>query len=169
MPKILEILQIGHPVLRQTSAPVEHIDEQLLELLTDMKETLRQGGIGLAAPQVGYSIRLVTIDIPAEEESTTYISVDGERKTLADIMPLDFINPEIEPYGPKSLFTEGCLSIEDVYEPVKRRSKVKAKLTLIDGSTLNLECNGLLARCLLHECDHLDGILFTDLVGQEPA
>ena len=167
MPKILEILQIGHPVLREISAPIKRIDESVLALLANMKATLAQGGIGLSAPQVGHPVRLITIDIPAEEESTTFIEVNGEPKTLKDIMPLDFINPSIEPYGPQSLFTEGCLSITEVYEPVSRHSHAKVRMTLMNGHVITLDCNGLLARCLQHECDHLDGILFTDHIKEQ--
>ncbi len=166
MSQILEILQIGHPVLRQTSAPLQRIDDSVRALLAAMKTTLAQGGIGLAAPQVGYPVRLVTIDIPPEEDSTTFITVNGEPKTLADIMPLDFVNPIIEPYGPQELFTEGCLSIQEVYEPVSRPTHVKVRMNLMDGTPITLDCNGLLARCLQHECDHLEGILFTDLIAK---
>jgi peptide deformylase len=168
MAKILEILQYGHPTLREVCAPVQVFDEELATLLEDMKRTLKEGGIGLAAPQVGRPIQLITIDIPSSDKTTTYISVNGERCQLEDIMPLDFINPVIEPYGPKSTYTEGCLSIRDVYAPIKRRSKVRAILPLVDGRTLKLECNGLLARCLQHENDHLHGILFTDHIDKEP-
>ena len=168
MSQVLDILQVGDPILRKICVPVTTIDDELLNFLADMKETLKQGGIGLAAPQVGRAIQLVTIDIPLDDISTTYICINGERKRLADIMPFDFINPEITPYGPKAYFTEGCLSIQDVYERIRRRSKIRGTFTLLDGTSINLECNGLLARCIQHECDHLKGILFTDRIGQEP-
>lgn len=87
--------------------------------------------------------------------------------TLAQIMPLNFINPVLHPFGRNVPYREGCLSITKVYADVLRRSCVKAILTLVDGRTVTIKCNGLLARCLQHEVDHLQGGLFTDLVSPE--
>lgn len=164
---VLHILQYGHPLLREVSTPVIHITDEIRNLLIDMEETLKQGGIGLAAPQVGFSLQLVTINIPPTEESTTWLEIDGHPATLADIMPLNFINPNLFPFGKKVSYKEGCLSIAKVYADVKRRQYVKGTLTLIDGRTIHIKCNGLLARCLQHETDHLHGGLFTDLVDDD--
>lgn len=161
---ILDILQYGHPVLREKCGPVVHINEDILSFLNDMQETLAQGGIGLAAPQVGRPIQMVTINIPLTDESTTWLEVDGKPAAMADIMPLSFINPVLHPFGRKTAYREGCLSISKVYADVMRRSCVKATLTLMNGRTVTITCNGLLARCLQHEADHLNGGLFTDLV-----
>ncbi len=161
---ILKILQYGHPQLREKSTPVLHITPQVRALLADMEETLAQGGIGLAAPQVGHNIRLVTINIPVSDTTTTWLEIDGMPAKLADIMPLNFINPELQAFGKKIPYKEGCLSIAKVYADVMRRSCVKGRLTLMNGRTVTIKCNGLLARCLQHETDHLDGGLFTDLV-----
>ncbi len=162
---ILDILQYGHPQLREKSTPVLHITPNVRALLADMEETLAQGGIGLAAPQVGHNIQLVTINIPVTDATTTWLEIDGMPATLSDIMPLNFINPQLQPFGKKTVYKEGCLSISKVYADVMRRSCVKGTLTLMDGRTVTIKCNGLLARCLQHEIDHLRGALFTDLVS----
>lgn len=164
---ILDIFQYGHPVLRKECSPVVHLTHDLLSLLDDMQETLAQGGIGLAAPQVGRPIQMVTINIPPTDATTTWLEVDGRPATLAQIMPLNFINPVLHPFGKKVPYREGCLSIAKVYADIMRRSCVKAVLTLMDGRTVTIRCNGLLARCLQHEADHLHGGLFTDLVSPE--
>lgn len=162
---ILDILQYGHPLLREECGPVVHINRDILSFLDDMQETLAQGGIGLAAPQVGRPIQLVTINIPSTDATTTWLEVDGCPTTLSRIMPLNFINPILHPFGKKVPYREGCLSITKVYANVMRRSCVRAVLTMMDGRTVTVKCNGLLARCLQHEVDHLHGGLFTDLVS----
>ncbi|MCQ2364157.1 MAG: peptide deformylase [Akkermansia sp.] len=173
---ILDVTQYGDKVLREVCAPVT--DTAGLDALAkDMLETMyATHGIGLAAPQVNKAIRMVVIDVcpPAEdeeeqaendEEGAELCTVNGEERTVKSIMPLIFINPEIEPYGKSYLFTEGCLSVHNIRANVARPERVKAKLTMLDGSTMELDCGGLLARCLQHECDHLDGHLFVDRVS----
>lgn len=167
---LLDIKQYGDPVLRVVCAPVEKVDDELKELAANMLETMYEAnGIGLAAPQVGRNIRLVVIDIPEDEEEegaeSPMITVNGEQRPQKDIMPLVFINPSIEPYGKKSLFTEGCLSVQNIRSNVSRPDHVKATLPQLDGTVLEIDCGGLLARCLQHECDHLEGFLFTDRVS----
>lgn len=166
---ILPITQYGNPVLRAVSTPVETVDDELRELVANMLETMYEAnGIGLAAPQVGRNIRLVVIDIPEDEEENeepAMATINGELRPVRSIMPLVFINPEIEPYGKQYLFTEGCLSVHNIRANVSRPDHVRAKLPQLDGSTLEIDCGGLLARCLQHECDHLEGFLFTDRVS----
>lgn len=167
---ILPITQYGNPVLRAKCAPVEQVDESLKTLVADMLETMYDAnGIGLAAPQVGKNIQLVVIDIPADEEENEeepeMATINGEVRPIRDIMPLVFINPTIEPYGKQYLFKEGCLSVHNIRANVSRPDSVRATLPQLDGSVLELDCSGLLARCLQHECDHLDGFLFVDRVS----
>ena len=164
---ILDILQYGHPALREKCSPIVHINSDILNFLKDMQETLAQAGIGLAAPQVGRPIQMVTINIPLTDTSTTWLEVDGSPATLAQLMPLNFINPVLHLFGKKVPYREGCLSISKVYADVMRRSCVKATLTLMNGKTVAIKCNGLLARCLQHEVDHLHGSLFTDIVSPQ--
>lgn len=161
---LLPIRQYGDATLRVPCAPVEQVSDELHELAQDMLETMRDAeGIGLAAPQIGLNIRMVVIDIPEDEdEQPEMIEVNGEPCTARSIMPLVFINPTLEPYGKQELCAEGCLSVRGIRSKVARPGRVRATLPLLDGSTLQLDCGGLLARCLQHECDHLDGFLFTD-------
>ena len=165
---LLPIKQYGDTCLRVQCAPVEKTDESLQELAQNMLETMYEAeGIGLAAPQIGLGIRMVVIDIPEDEEDgePELIEVNGKQELMSSIMPLVFINPELEPYGKQELRAEGCLSVRGISSNVARPSRVKAKLPQLDGSVLELDCGGLLARCLQHECDHLDGFLFTDRVS----
>ena len=166
---LLSITQYGDSVLRAVSAPVEHVDDAIRALAANMIETMyAANGIGLAAPQVGENIRLVVIDIPEDEEEGSepeMATINGELRPIRDIMPLVFINPTIEPYGKQELFTEGCLSVRNIRANVSRPTQVKATLPQLDGSVLEVDCSGLLARCLQHECDHLEGFLFTDRVS----
>lgn len=166
---ILPITQYGNPVLRVKCSPVEKVDDSIIRLAADMLETMYEAnGIGLAAPQIGQNIQLVVIDIPEDEEEGTEpetATVNGELRPIRDIMPLIFINPSIEPYGKQYLFTEGCLSVRNIRANVSRPDHVKASLPQLDGSVLEIDCSGLLARCLQHECDHLDGFLFVDRVS----
>ena len=167
---LLDIKQYGDPVLRAVSAPVDQVDDSLRELAANMLETMYEAnGIGLAAPQVGVNLRLVVIDTqedePEEGQEPETATVNGEQRPVADLMPLVFINPVLEPYGKQQLFTEGCLSVHDIHSNVCRPDHVKATLHTLDGQVLEIDCGGLLARCLQHECDHLDGFLFTDRVS----
>ncbi len=167
---ILPITQYGNPVLRVKCAPVEQVDDTLKELAANMLETMYEAnGIGLAAPQIGQNIQLVVIDIPKDEEEEEAepetATVNGVVKPIQDLMPLVFINPTLEPYGKQCLFTEGCLSVHNIRANVARPEFVKATLPQLDGSVLEIDCGGLLARCLQHECDHLNGFLFVDRVS----
>ncbi len=167
---LLSIKRYGDPVLRAASAPLEMVDHDLKTLADNMLETMYAAeGIGLAAPQVGLNIRMVVIDIPKDEEDggdeAKQAIINGELRPIRDIMPLVFINPELHPYGKTCLCMEGCLSVPSIRANVMRPERVKATLPQLDGSVLEVDCGGLLARCLQHEVDHLDGILFTDRVS----
>lgn len=164
---LLPIKQYGDTVLRAQCVPVEEVSDELNKLAQDMLETMYDAeGIGLAAPQIGRNIRMVVIDIPEDEdEEPEQIEVNGKQVSVRSIMPLVFINPTLEPYGKQELCAEGCLSVHGIRSNVSRPSRVKATLHQLDGSVLQLDCGGLLARCLQHECDHLDGVLFTDRVS----
>ncbi len=170
---LLSIKQYGDAVLRAKSAPVQQPYDEHESLVQNMIETMYAAeGIGLAAPQIGLNIRLVVIDIPKDEadeagesEPEEMISVNGEQMPLSSIMPLVFVNPELEPYGKQGLFMEGCLSVHELRSNVARPLHLRAKLTKLDGTVLEIDCGGILARCLQHEVDHLDGFLFTDRVS----
>ena len=159
----LPIVQYGDPILRQQCRNVEAIDDGLIALVAEMLETMYDApGIGLAAPQIGRDLRLAVIDVSHDPECVSYLKVNGEDAELGDIMPLIFINPTLEYGQEKEIGFEGCLSIQGIRCEVRRPMDVKATLPQLDGSTLVLETDGLLARALQHEIDHLNGILFTD-------
>lgn len=142
----LRIIKLdGDPILRKKSRKVEKIDGRILTLLEDMEDTMRDAeGIGLAAPQVGVLRRVVVIDV-------------GEGI-------LKIINPEIEKRQGEITDIEGCLSVPGVSGTVSRPEKVKLKYINEDNKEMELEAEGLLARAICHEIDHLDGILYTDKV-----
>jgi len=163
---VREIKIYGDPVLREKCRPVAQLDDALRELANDMVETMVEAeGVGLAAPQIGIPIRLVVVDVSHDPECVSYLKVDGKEVGMEEIMPLAFVNPELELLAPEEVATEGCLSIPELQASVRRPGQVRAQLTLLDGSQILLESDGLLARALQHEVDHLNGILFVDRVS----
>ena len=162
-PMIREIVQYGHPVLRQRCRPVTGVDDTIYQLAADMLETMYEAnGVGLAAPQVAEDLRLAVIDVAHDPECVSFLKVDGEDVPLESIMPLVFINPEVAFGQQKAFGMEGCLSIRDIRAEVRRPLTVKATLPQLDGSVMVIETDGLLARALQHEIDHLNGVLFVD-------
>jgi peptide deformylase len=160
---IREIVQYGHPVLRQRCRPVTEVDDEIIELVADMLDTMVDAnGVGLAAPQVGEDWRLAVIDVSHDPECVSFLKVNGEDADLVSIMPLIFINPELVFGQEKEFGMEGCLSIKGIRAEVRRPEAVKATLPQLDGSVLVVETDGLLARALQHEIDHLNGVLFVD-------
>lgn len=169
---LLRISQYGDPVLRIKCAPVSQFDNALKDLADNMLETMYAAeGIGLAAPQVSESIQLVVIDFPPPEEDEESpdidapITVNGQEMRVGDILPLCFVNPNLEPYGKMVAYHEGCLSVYKIKSDVRRPERLRGNITLLDGSVMEIDCGGLFARCLQHECDHLNGIVFTDRVS----
>ncbi|MGP1272492.1 MAG: peptide deformylase [Phycisphaerales bacterium] len=150
--------------LRQKCQPVETIDEALRSLTTRMIEVMREEeGIGLAAPQVGVGLRVFVCDVPGEpgdtdEEPGPAAATDGV---------LVCINPEItDPSDERTPFEEGCLSIPHLRGDVIRPERVRLTATGLDGERFTLPTAGLLARCVQHEADHLDGVLIIDKLTQ---
>ncbi len=140
---ILEILQVGDPVLRRTCEPVKRFDGELSRLLDDMKETLKNAeGAGLAAPQIGVSLRVVAVDV---EEGY-----------------FEFINPVFVWQKGEQTGPEGCLSVRGKAGTVTRPDKVKIVFQDRKGDKYSLVARGFFARAVCHELDHLDGILYTD-------
>ena len=149
----LEILTLPDPVLRQASAPVETVDDETRRFLDQMLHTMYEApGVGLAAVQVGVPRRLVTIDVSKEEDARE---------------PLFLINPEIVwSSDERARYEEGCLSIPDYYAEVERPAKVRVKFIDREGKAQEQEADGLLAVCLQHEIDHLNGVLFIDYLSK---
>ena len=151
---ILRIYETPEPILREISAPVEKVDDELRAFIADMFETMYAApGIGLAAIQVGVPKRLLVIDLQEPEEE------GGE--PVRD--PRVFVNPEIVEHSDRDVpYTEGCLSIPDQYADVDRPDRIRARWLDEKGVSHEEEIDGLLAVCLQHEMDHLEGILFID-------
>jgi len=163
---VLDITQYGNPILRKKCQPVSGITDELKELVENMIETMREAeGIGIAAPQVDVDLQLAVVDVSHDPECFSYLRVDGEDAKLEDFMPLVFFNPELEFGKKKELEMEGCLSIQGINAKVNRPADVSAKLHLMDGRVVTIETDGLFARAIQHETDHLNGILFTDRVA----
>jgi peptide deformylase len=160
---IREIVQYGHSVLRQRCRPVTEVDDVLIDLVQDMLDTMADAnGVGLAAPQIGVDLRLAVVDVSHDPECISFLKVNGEDTDLESFMPLIFINPELEFGQEKEFGMEGCLSIQGIRAEVRRPVAVKATLPQLDGSVIVVETDGLLARALQHEIDHLNGVLFVD-------
>lgn len=151
---IRPIVEVPDPLLRQKSTPVETVDDELRALINDMFETMYAApGIGLAAIQVGIPKRVLVIDLQEPEEE------GGE--PVRD--PRVFINPEIVEHSDQEVpYTEGCLSVPDQYADVDRPDRIKARWLDENGEAHEEVIEGLLATCLQHEMDHLEGILFID-------
>ena len=166
--KRISVRTIGDPVLSRVADPVIDVDAETRRLAQEMYEAMVAfNGIGLAAPQYGVSKRMVVIDVPAD--SVQGDPTPGEEQLLPR-MPLVLVNPEILSYSTnKAVQDEGCLSVPDLYAPVERPEKVILRSATLDGEIIECECGGLLGRCIQHELDHLDGILFTDRLSPEAA
>ena len=140
----LEIKKAGNPVLKEICKPVDRVDSKLRKLLDDMADTLYDAnGVGLAAPQVGIPIRVVVIDVG-----------DGL---------IEMVNPVIKYREGEQLGAEGCLSVPGIFGDVKRAEVVKVEFTDRKNKRKVLTGSGLLARCIQHELDHLEGRLFIDI------
>ena len=145
---VLQICHFPNPVLKQKTRPIQKIDSTILQLVQDMAETMYSApGVGLAAPQVGHSLRVAVIDVtPADQPKNLLV----------------LINPEIVAAEGECTWDEGCLSVPDCNEEVKRNKKVVVRYQNLRGETAEITGEELLAIALQHEIDHLDGILFID-------
>lgn len=147
---LLTILEFPDPRLRKKAAPVKQVDDALRRTIDDMFETMYAApGIGLAATQVDVHKRLLVLDVSEDKNE-----------------PLVFINPEIEVLDPLPQgYEEGCLSVPGYYEEVSRPRRIRVKALDRNGEAFEMEAEGLLAVCLQHEVDHLDGKLFVDYLS----
>jgi peptide deformylase len=146
---ILTILEYPDKRLRQKALPVEAVDDSIRTLVGDMLETMYKApGIGLAAIQVNVRKRVLVIDVTEEKND-----------------PLCLINPEILSKEGTEEMDEGCLSVPGIFEKVSRAEKVKVRAMDLEGKTLELDADGILAVCIQHEIDHLDGKLFVDHIS----
>ena len=146
----LEILHFPDPRLRRRAEAVSVVDDDVRRLIDDMLETMYEApGIGLSAPQVNIAKRVITIDVSQDRSA-----------------PLCLVNPEIHAVSGETETEEGCLSVPGVYEIVKRPERVRVSALGRDGRSREIEAEGLLAVCIQHEIDHLDGRLFVDYLSR---
>jgi peptide deformylase len=146
---ILNILEYPDPRLRTKAEPVAAVDDELRRLAADMLETMYAApGIGLAATQVNIHRRMLVADVSEEKDA-----------------PHVFINPEILERRGTEVMEEGCLSVPGIYEPVTRSEWVRVRALGLDGEPFEMELDGLLAVCVQHEMDHLEGKLFVDYLS----
>jgi len=147
---ILHILHYPDPRLRIKAMPVERVESDIRQLLDDMLETMYDApGVGLAAPQVDIPKRVIVVDISEQKNA-----------------PLCLINPEIISQEDVEQMEEGCLSVPGVYEVVERAARIKVKGLDRNGAPLELDVGGVLAVCIQHEIDHLEGKLFVDYLSE---
>ncbi|MDP3545087.1 MAG: peptide deformylase [Phreatobacter sp.] len=148
-----EIIVIPDPRLKLVSEPVAAVDSRVRRLADDMLETMYEApGIGLAAIQIAEPRRVITIDLARKEEPKK---------------PVVLINPEIVWRSDEvSVYEEGCLSIPEYYEEVERPAKCRVRYLDLDGKPQELDCEGLMATCVQHEVDHLNGVLFIDYLSR---
>lgn len=162
---LLPIIEIPDPILRAPSAPVETINDDVQRLIADMFETMYKApGIGLAAVQVAVPRRLLVIDLQEPQ-----LKEDGTEDPEAEPVrrPHVFINPEIvQSSDNRKVYNEGCLSIPDQYAEIERPATVRATWLDEHGKSQEGEFDGLMAVCLQHEVDHLNGILFIDYLSR---
>ncbi len=150
---ILRIITYPDPKLRKKSTPVKKIGREIEKLLDDMAETMYDApGVGLAAPQVGFNLRVCIIDVSPREENSLGL--------------IELINPLIISSEGVQVDEEGCLSIPGFASEVKRKAKVRVRAINRGGEPFEIEGAGLLARAIQHEIDHLDGILFIDRLSK---
>jgi len=145
------VLVYGNSVLRKRAKPVTSVSPALKRLADEMLESMyASNGIGLAAPQIGESVRLIVVDVGGEEKRD----------------PRVFFNPEIVSSSGEAVAEEGCLSVPDVWADVTRPETITLKALDYDGNPVELKnLDGLLARCIQHEIDHLEGVLFVDKIS----
>jgi peptide deformylase len=148
-----DIIILPDKRLRLLSPPAKAIDAELRLLVDDMFETMYEApGIGLAAIQIGVPTRVIVMDLAKKDEPKE---------------PRVFVNPQVLwQSDERATYEEGCLSIPEFYEEVERPSKVRVRFLDLDGAEQELEASGLLATCLQHEIDHLDGVLFIDHISK---
>jgi peptide deformylase len=159
---ILPILEYGDPILRAKGEPIDNIDDRIRELAANMIETMHAAnGVGLAAQQVGEALQLTVLDVSLVEDRPSTLKVDG-KEVDPKAMPLVLINPEIELHGATEIGVEGCLSFPEITGDIERAKSVIVRAQTLEGSTIEIEATGFLARAIQHESDHVNGILFID-------
>ncbi|MGF1484033.1 MAG: peptide deformylase [Opitutales bacterium] len=165
----LRVTQFGESILKEKGAPVTTFGPELKQLAEDMVETMHaEEGIGLAAQQIGQALQFFVMDLAMPESDADFDwRYDGRKLPLDLIFPLAVVNPQIEivPPGTPAEAEEGCLSFPGIRGAIERPEAIVLGFQDVEGNAHVLECNGLCARCVQHEYDHNQGVLFTERMG----
>lgn len=161
---VLRVTQFGEPVLRESGEAVTAFNDELRQFASDMIETMRaEDGIGLAAQQVGVALQFFVMDVQVREGPVDFqYTLDGRTVPLEMFMPLAVANPKVETSGAVAPYEEGCLSFPGIRGSVERPTQVTMHYQDLDGHAHVIACDGIFARVILHEYDHLQGTLFID-------
>ena len=159
----LQIVQYGDKTLRETGKPVTQFDAALKSLFRDMVDAMYKAeGIGLAAQQVGLAMQFCVVDLTGMDPDFEYL-LDGSKPPLDFFMPMALCNPKVEILDDSiTSYEEGCLSFPRIRGDVERPDGIRCTFQDLEGTLHVIECNGLLGRCIQHEVDHLNGVLFID-------
>lgn len=165
---VLPIVQYNDPVLRKKGAPVTDFSSDLAQLADDMVETMHEAaGIGLAAQQIGQAVQFCVIDLSQAPREFDW-QLDGMNTPLDLIMPMALANPKVEfPAGEDTVYEEGCLSFPGINGDIVRPDLIRVTFQDVGGTPHTMTCNGLLGRCIQHEVDHLNGVLFIDRMAKK--
>ncbi|MBK1878419.1 peptide deformylase [Pelagicoccus mobilis] len=160
---LLQIVQYGEKVLHETGKPVTEFDQELRTLFENMVDTMYEAeGIGLAAQQIGKALQFCVVDLNGCDPDFEY-TLDGSKPPMDLFMPMALCNPKVELIESEvTSYEEGCLSFPNIRGDVERTDWIRCEFQDLDGTPHTIEANGLLGRCIQHEVDHLNGILFTD-------
>ncbi len=160
---ILPIVKYGHPVLRQRGRPIDVFDQSLENLVDAMLDTMYDAdGVGLAAQQIGKALQLTVVDVSQSDDRPSSMKVNNEPVDLQEYMPLVLVNPLIDQPSSTVSGPEGCLSFPEIYADIDRPEQVRVRAQDHKGNPVEFVCDGLLAKAIQHEVDHLNGILFID-------
>ena len=164
---VLPIVHFNSPILREKGTKIAAFDTALAKLAADMIDTMHEAhGIGLAAQQIGQALQLCVVDL-RETEADFDWEYDGTRPPIDLFMPLTIVNPVLKIVPePTDSYEEGCLSFPEIRGDVIRPDEITVKFQDTAGVPHTLRCNGLLARCVQHEADHLNGVLFIDRMAK---
>ena len=165
---VLPIVHFNAPVLREKGVVITTFDAALAQLTQDMVETMHAaGGIGLAAQQIGRALQVCVVDLSQSQRDFTW-ELDGAKAPLDLIMPMVLVNPTVSVLpGDETVYEEGCLSFPEIHGDVERPDAIKVSFQDLGGIRHTLVCDDLFSRCIQHEVDHLNGVLFIDRMNKK--
>ena len=160
---VLPIVKYGNPILREKGKRIEEITPAIKTLVQDMLETMDEAyGIGLAAQQVGYALQLCVLNVPFLEDRPSRLWMGDKEVALVDYMPMVLLNPQLNLSKQRYADNEGCLSFPEITGEVSRSLQAQVEAQDLRGNKVQWRGEGLIARAIQHEVDHLNGVLFID-------